>query len=215
MPVRTATRMELHASRHLLALAREGEDLLEEKRSALLRELMRMADRALTEGAELDHAAAVALESLQLAAALDGPEGVHSAALAVTATGDLFEVEIEGAMVLGVPVPRIFPRAQRRQPGSQGYSLAFSSARIDQVAATFEDELDCLVRVAETEARVRRVGDEIQSTSRRVNALRHVVIPALERDSRRIAAVLEEREREDHDRLRHLKRVRTQDHDDR
>jgi len=182
--------------------------LLEEKRSALLRELMRMADRALTEGAELDRMAAVALESLQLAAAFDGPEGVHSAALATTATGDLFEVEIEGLLILGVPVPRISPRTHRRQPESQGYSLAFSSARIDQVAATFEDELDCLVRVAETEARVRRVGDEIHNTSRRVNALRHVVVPTLEHDTRRIAAVLEEREREDHYRLRHLKRAR-------
>jgi V/A-type H+-transporting ATPase subunit D len=205
--------MELQASRRLLTLAREGEDLLEEKRSALLRELMRTADRALTEGAELDQAAAVALESLHLAAALDGPQAVHSAALAVTATGDLFEVEIEGSMVLGVPVPRIFPRTHRRSPGSRGYSLAFSSARIDQVAATFEDELDCLVRVAETEARVRRLGDEIQRTSRRVNALRHVVIPALVRDTRRIADVLGEREREDHDRLRHLKRARAQGQD--
>lgn len=202
--------MELQASRRLLALAREGEDLLEEKRSALLRELMRMADRALTEGAELDRAAAVALESFHLAAALDGPEAVHSAALAATATGNLFEVEVEGSMVLGVPVPRIVPHADRRDPGSRGYSLPFSSARIDQVATTFEAELDCLVRVAETEARVRRVGDEIQSTSRRVNALRHIVIPGLVHDTRRIATVLEEREREDHDRLRHLKRVRAQ-----
>jgi V/A-type H+-transporting ATPase subunit D len=190
-------------------LAEQGEQLLEDKRSALLRELIKMADVAVTEGTELDRAAAAAAQALDLAKALDAPETVRSAALAVVAAGERLGVSVEGALVLGVAVPRITAHEQHRGPLDRGYSLAFSSARIDLVAESFEEELDCMVRLAETEARVRRLGQEIQRTSRRVNALNQVVIPALRRDIRRIVQLLDEREREDTFRLKHLKRVRT------
>jgi V/A-type H+-transporting ATPase subunit D len=42
---------------------------------------------------------------------------------------------------------------------------------------------------------------------RRVNALDHVLIPALEDEYRRVRAVLDEREREDQFRLRRVKAV--------
>ncbi|MBI2324020.1 MAG: V-type ATP synthase subunit D, partial [Chloroflexi bacterium] len=82
----------------------------------------------------------------------------------------------------------------------------FSSASVDRVAESFEEELLALVRYAEADVRIRRVGGEIQRTARRVNALRYAVIPALDREVRRIAAVLREQEREGHTQLKHLKR---------
>lgn len=203
-----ATRTELLALRRQLALAQQGEELLEEKRAALVRELMRTVDRVLRQGDELDRAAAAALDALELARALDGPEGVRSAAFASAATGDRFEVAVEGTTVMGVSVPVIAPQPRQRGLLDRGYSLAFSSARVDRVAETFEDELGCLVRLAEADVRIRRVGGEIQRTTRRVNALRHAVVPSLRRELRRIVSVLEEQEREEHARFKHLKRVR-------
>jgi V/A-type H+-transporting ATPase subunit D len=203
-----ATRTELLARRRQLALARQGRDLLEEKRTALVRELMKMVDVVVQEGSALDRAVAAALDALALARAFDGPAAVHSAALAAGATGQRLEVVVEGTTVMGVAVPIITPVERRRALLDRGYSLAFSSARIDQVAETFEEELRCLVRVAEADSRIRRLGGEIQRTARRVNALRHAIIPALEQDVRRMAAVLQEQEREEHYRLKHLKRRR-------
>jgi V/A-type H+-transporting ATPase subunit D len=201
--------MELQLRRRQLALAQQGQDLLEEKRLALLRELMKMADIALLQGTELDRAAAAAHEALHLSKALDGPEAVRSAAFAADAELSPFEVAIDGAMIFGVAVPVLSTKEQRRGILERGYSLTASSARIDDVAARFEEEVNCLVRLAETDARMRRVGEEIQRTSRRVNALRQVLIPDLERDIERIAAVLREQEREDAFRLKHLKRLRS------
>jgi V/A-type H+-transporting ATPase subunit D len=200
--------MELLARRRQLALAEHGRDVLEEKRAALLRELLKTVDVALRQGDELDRAAAAARDALDLAQALDGPEVVRSAALGAAATGARFEVLVEGATVMGVPVPIITFEARERGLLERGYSLAFSSARVDQVAEAFEEELRCLVRFAEADGRIRRLGGEIQRTARRANALRHTVIPTLERDVRRMALVLEEREREDHFRLKHLQRTR-------
>lgn len=203
-----ATRMVLLARRRQLMLAQQGRELLDRKRAALLRELMKMVDEALQQGDDLDRAAAAAQDALELAKALDGPEQVRSAAFAAASTNARFEVAVEGTTIMGVPVPIITPGGVRRGLLDRGYSLAFSSARIDHVADAFEEELRCLVRFAEADIHIRRLGGEIERTARRVNALEHAVIPTLRSDVRRITAVLEEREREDHYRLKHLQRLR-------
>lgn len=53
--------------------------------------------------------------------------------------------------------------------------------------------------------RLRRLADEIQRTSRRVNALEHILLPQLVARRNAIHLVLEERERED---LFCLKRIK-------
>lgn len=204
-----ATRTELLALRRRTTLAREGERILEEKRQALVRELVRSTQRALEQAGDLDTAAAAALEALDLARGMDGPGPVRSSGFASAATGDRFEVTLRASNVMGVSVPMLEVEPRRRGLLERGYSLPFSSASVDRVAETFEDELLGLVRYAEADVRIRRVGGEIQRTARRVNALRYAVIPALDREVRRIAAVLREQEREGHTRLKHLKRRRT------
>ena len=56
--------------------------------------------------------------------------------------------------------------------------------------------------VAAAELSLRRLAEEISRTTRRVNALEHVVVPRLERERDAIAMVLAERELEDRVRLR-------------
>ena len=202
------TRMELLARRRQADLAEQGRDLLDEKRQALMRELMKMVEMALQENEELDRAASGAMEALDLASALDGPEAVHRAALGAAGTHTRFEVTFEAATVMGVPVPIISLDERVRGLLDRGYALADSSARVDQVAETFEELLRRLVRMAESDVRLRRVGGEIQRTARRVNALRHAVIPSLQADVQRIGLALEEHEREEHNRLKHVRRLR-------
>lgn len=52
----------------------------------------------------------------------------------------------------------------------RGYSLVGTSARIDRVAERFEEEIELVLEVAAHELRLRRLAEEIQRTSRRVNA---------------------------------------------
>ena len=65
--------------------------------------------------------------------------------------------------------------------------------------------LDRLLDVAALELSVRRLANEIARTTRRMNALEHVVVPRLEAERARIALVLEEREMEDRVRLRRMR----------
>lgn len=197
-----ATRAELLAKRSQIALACQGRDLLKEKRNALLRELMRVAEQVMHSGDELEQRAGEAITTLAVAEALDGPEPVRSAAFA--ARGQV-TLEVTGTNVMGVPVPVIERKSVARNPLNRGYGLPTVSSRIDAVAESFETLLDCAIEVADSEMRLRRLAEEIGRTTRRVNALDNVLIPRLEAERNYIQMVLEEREREDLFRLKRIK----------
>ena len=82
-----STRMALLAGRAQLALARQGRELLEEKRDALLRELYREVRVVYAAHEELEAAAGRARLALESACVWLGPDQV--AAAAVAATGEI------------------------------------------------------------------------------------------------------------------------------
>jgi V/A-type H+-transporting ATPase subunit D len=197
-----ATRAELLAKKNQIVLARQGRDLLKEKRNALLQELMRTAEKVIHRGAELEQDVGKATVALALAEALDGPEVVRSAAFA--AQGQ-FMLEVTGVNIMGVPVPFIERKSVARGPLNRGYSLPGVSSRIEVTAEAFENLLDLVIELADSEMRLRRLAEEIGHTTRRVNALDNVLLPRLETQRDYIQMVLEEREREDLFRLKRVK----------
>ena len=70
----------------------------------------------------------------------------------------------------------------------------------------FEKLLDTLVRAAEVETTMKKLLDEIEKTKRRVNALEFKIIPELKEAERFVKFSLEEMDRENTTRLKHLKR---------
>lgn len=196
------TRLELLATKAQIALAQQGRDLLKEKRRAMMQEFMGAAENLIEEGEELRRSAASARRALALANALDGDEVVNSASFA--ARGEA-SIVIDRGHIMGVAVPKFERKNFSRSLLGRGYSLVGTSARIDEVARRFEDELNAILKVAASEVKLRRLVDEIQRTSRRVNALENLTLPHLmaRRDS--IQAVLEERDREDLFRLKRVK----------
>jgi V/A-type H+-transporting ATPase subunit D len=200
-----ATRTELLATRVQIRRAAQGCDLLKDKRTQLLVELRKVADVVLAGGDALERSAAAATRLLALAEAFDGPEAVRSAALA--ASGDVV-LQARTVNIMGVQVPEIERKAVGRPRAARGYALGATGPRIDAVAAAFEAELDQVIEMAAVELRLRRLAQEVGTTTRRVNALEHVLIPRLERRFRAIRMVLEEREREDRFRLKYAKRRR-------
>ena len=199
------SRMELLVKRAQIALARQGRDLLKEKRNALWQELMRTADVALRGSAELDQVAAAAGRALAWAEALDGREVVQSAAFA--ARRDV-SIDVIPASVAGMPVPIVERKRLVRSSEQRGYSLTGVSRRVDDAAARFEEELELAIEQAACELRLRRLAEEIRKTTIRVNALEAIVLPRLEAQLAYIGRVLEEREREDVFRLKRIKSAR-------
>lgn len=197
-----ATRSELLARRARIALAVQGRDLLKEKRNALMREFNRLGISALEAIETLGERASQARGFLEEAVALDGPEAVGSAALAAT---DDVEVDLLTKNVAGVSVVEIEREAIARPRTGRGYSLAGTTPRIDRVAESFEGVLDRLLGFVAVELSLRRLAAEIKSTTRRINALEHVVVPRLREEYDYIAMVLDERELETRVRLMRAK----------
>jgi len=200
----SVTRMELLARKSQIALARQGRELLEQKRTALMKEFLRIADTVMERSDALQQAATDARQALAQAESVAGTESVHSAALASRSE---LPLQVTTASVMGVKVPHIEQKRVARSALGRGYSIVGTSTTIDEAASAFEIEIDSIIRLAESELRLTRLAAEIQRTSRRLNALDHLLIPRLENERDFIQMALDERERSDHFRLKLVKRV--------
>lgn len=202
----TATRTGLLRCRTRISLAARGRDVLKEKRDQLMEEFRRVADVVLAGSGALDRAAVEGRSALARAEAIHGSEEVMSLGLA---TRREIPLQARTATVMGVRIANIEYEPVGRPRIGRGYTLAGSSAYIDRAAEGFESVVSLLLELAAEELRLRRLVDEIATTTRRVNALESVVIPQLEREQRTIQSVLDERERQDHFRLKRYMARRT------
>lgn len=199
---RPRTRMELLAVRSRLALARQGRDLLEQKRDALMHEFYREVRTVYAAHDELDAAAGAARHALEEARVLLGTDTVSAAAAGVVGQ---VSVEVELVTVTGVHVPAVSSRDLVRTPAARGRAPSVSGPALEMAAEAYEHEVTIAIRVASLEARARRLAREIRRTSSRVNALRTRVIPRLESEVKAISLALEQHERDDRFRLKRVK----------
>lgn len=200
----SCTRMELLSIKAQISLARQGRDLLEEKRTALMKEFLRVADTIMQRSDVLQQSAANARRALARAEATAGSEAIRSAALVSRAE---LPLEVTTVSVMGVKVPHIEQKRVSRSILERGYSIVGTSTTIDETASAFEAEVDAIIALAESELRFSRLAAEIRRTSRRLNALDHLLIPTLEAERDFIQISLDERERADHFRLKLMKRI--------
>jgi vacuolar-type H+-ATPase subunit D/Vma8 len=116
-------------------------------------------------------------------------------------------VEIRSAQIWGVPVANLTSRpplvrtaaARGLAPGSAG-PLALATA------GEFERLAEMLLDAATREMLIRRLGEALSRASRQVHTLERRLAPGLMRQMTGVRRVLEEREREEHLRLKHLAR---------
>jgi V/A-type H+-transporting ATPase subunit D len=198
------TRSELLYRREQIRLAAQGMDLLKKKRDALLREFLPIIDETMRLSLLLERATADAQAVLALTTAVEGKKVLTSVSLATK--GEVL-VDISGTHVMGVPIP-VIRKAETpiKTELERGYAITGVSARVDQTATKFEEIVDLMIQSADIETRLRRLGEELQKTNRRVNALENVVIPELQEQVKFIFSSLDERAREDHFRLKKVKK---------
>jgi V/A-type H+-transporting ATPase subunit D len=200
----SCTRMELLSIEAQIALAKQGHDLLEQKRTALMKELLQIADTVYAHTEMLQQAAAEARQALLRAEGSAGAEAVRSAAVASRTE---LPLQVTSVNVMGVKVPHIEQRRVSRSALGRGFSIVGISTTIDEAAEAFEIQVNAMIQLAESELRLKRLAVEISQTSRRLNALEHFLIPEMIAERDFIQMALDERERTDHFRLILVKRV--------
>ncbi len=201
-----ATRTELLDRRRRAVFVAEGRDLLKDKRTALVREFRQHQAELLDGLEELRELAVRAHLRLEEATVVCGPEPLESGAL-VAETG--IGTELRSRTVAGVRVYVLRHDPVRRDAADRGWAPAVTSVHLDRVALAYEELLQWLLDLCAVELSVRRLATEIARTTKQVNALENVVLPQLREETRRIALALDEREREEHARLRRALTRRT------
>ncbi len=194
--------MNLLQRRQQAKIATQGVDLLKRKRDALVADFFNIVRQALAAREQLTKISEEAYVMLALAKAWEGREALEAAAMA-----DRREVlvDIEVRNVWGTKIPEVAVKEVRRTLLERGHNPTSTSLRTVESASNFEDVLHAILEVAATEIKLRKIGEEIKKTTRRVNALEQVVIPRLIGEIRFITAVLEQRAREDVFRLKRIK----------
>jgi V/A-type H+-transporting ATPase subunit D len=134
---------------------------------------------------------------------VEGAIAVKSAAYALK--GDP-QVCLSCKSIMGMTVPKVDADCGCTPILDRGYGVISTSAYIEEAAKAFEKLLETMVLAAEVETTMKRLLDEIEKTKRRVNALEFKVIPELQEAEAFIEFRLEEMERENTIRLKHLKR---------
>ena len=198
------TRMVLLQKKAQIKLAVQGVELLKNKKDALLKEFYNIVPELVDSRKLLSTIAQKASNSLQIAKAIDGIEVVLSAALAGKRKVAM-DVELEN--VWGLRIPKIGGINFKRSLFDRGYRITGVSSRINESSAIFEDFLNQIIKNARLELNLKRIGEEIKKTNRRVNALEQIQIPKLQSQIKYIKSTLEERERENVFRLKMLKKV--------
>lgn len=197
------TRMNLLQRTNQLQVAQQGVDLLKRKRDALVADFFKIVREALAARERLTAAARQAYVFLSLAKAVEGKDRLEAAANA--SRRDVL-VDIEVRSVWGTKIPEVSVQGVRRTTLGRGHNPTATSARTIESAAQFEELVEAVLQVAATETKLKKIGEEIKKTTRRVNALEQVVVPRIRAEIRYIAAVLEQRAREDIFRLKRIKK---------
>ncbi len=194
--------MNLLIKKGQIKIAVEGVKLLKSKRDALIKEFFAVMDTVLLSRDELTSACQEGMNMLNLAKAVEGEFALHSAALGAYRP---LMLDIRDKHVWGIPIPEIEQKELVRAFNARGYNPATTSSRVDETAEAFEKILNQALKIASQETRLKRLGEEIRKTSRRVNALEQILIPILRTEVTFILRTLEERSREDTFRLKRLK----------
>jgi len=193
--------MNLLSRKSQHVLAHEGVTLLKHKREVLMAEFMKLVKPLMEKQKRLHKEMVQAFHCLNTARAIDGIGELESAA---NLRENRVSIDITTVKNWGIEIPKIESAdglgARFREPYSHSTSL-----RIFETRDRFEKVLNEIIEIAPLEAGLKRLGREIQKTTRRINALELMLIPRLRDEIRFIRNSLEEREREDNFRLRRIK----------
>jgi V/A-type H+-transporting ATPase subunit D len=173
-----------------LFFARDGLELLDEKKEALMAHINTLAGKAERVRAKMNAMLEEAYSHLREAILVDGRLACERAALA-SKMGE--EVRVREKSFMGVALPIVRIDLPRFVPS---YGFQGTGAAMDAVAKTIQGGMEIIAELAEIEVGLFRLIAEIKKTIKRINALENIYIPVYESTIKHMEESLEEKERE-------------------
>ena len=187
------TKGNLMMAKNTLRLSKQGYEMLDKKRNILIREMMLLIEEA------KEVAAYKALESANVIMGVSKVQNLaHSAVLENS-------VKVDLRSVMGVEIPVV---TADKPDGRPVYGFNGTSSALDEASVKFNEVKVMTVKLTEIENAVYRLAMNIKKTQKRANALENITIPLYDKLSKDIQNALEEKEREEHTRLKIIKRTK-------
>ena len=193
-----ATKGNLIKAKRSLRQARLGYDLMDRKRSILIREMVALTDDARVFREEIDTTYSEAYRALEYANMTVGVVGKLAQTMPVENS-----LKLSARSVMGVELPKL--SAEIAPPERPLYSMTLTSSEFDKAYIKFNKVKEITVRLAELENSIYRLAFAIKKTQKRANALKNIIIPGLEQQVKYITNALEEKEREEFSRQKVIK----------
>ncbi len=184
------TRSNLMKLKDELAFSRLGYDLLDQKRSILVSELLTLVDQAVDYQNRVEKALLEAEETLQDAVMHMGRLRVANLAGSVNIQSS---ISLSERKVMGVSLPKVDTFFSGDGPffSPEGTSM-LSELAINR----YSRALMLMGKMAELKVSIMRLSREVKKTIRKVNALEKLVIPEKEETLKYLTGRIEEQERE-------------------
>lgn len=195
-----STKANLMTAQVALDFSKKGYELLDKKRSVLIREMMSFMDRAKVIQQKMQEIFKEAYEALIMANITIGINEVNEVAESIP---QATEFTILTQSVMGVEIPQIKYEKRELEPY---YSFYHTNTALDVALKEFHRVKYLVYELAEIEDSVYKLATEIKRTQKRTNALKNIQIPKYEAIVKMISEMLEEKEREDFFRLKVLKK---------
>lgn len=180
--------------------------ILRARKQALIREFLDTTRPFLRSREEIRNTYGRALHELALSLGHEGREALES--IAVAAKRD-FGIDVTEMSIWGLKYKDVVVHEPaRRDPGERGYDYNSTTTHLEECIADFERLLESMIENAEFESKLKRLGDEILRTTRKIRVLEEFVFPDLKEKIRAITQFIGERERESYFRLKKFKVLR-------
>jgi len=192
------TKSNLINTKKSLELSKLGYDLMDRKRSILVREMMLLIDKAGLVQSNISKAYQSAYNALVKATVSLGNCSDFANSVPIDNT-----LSVDHRSVMGVELPIV--SIEGNLPLFY-YGLHGTNSFLDEAYFEFENVKKLTCELAEIENNVYRLADAISKTQKRANALDNILIPDFENTVKYIVEALEEKEREDFSRLKVTKK---------
>ena len=193
------TKGNLIIAKNTLALSKTGYGLLDKKRNILIREMMNLIDAAKALQSKIESTFTNAYSALEQANIDIGIETVEKIGYAMAVEDSL---EIKFRSVMGVELPIVM---LDEQPIKPDYGMKNTGSALDEAVVSFVKVKYLTRQLAQIETSVYRLADSIKKTQKRANALKNIMIPRYEEETKNIQNALDEKEREEFSRLKVIK----------
>jgi len=177
--------------------------ILKARKQALIKEFLAATLPFLRSREEIKKSYGRAIRELAISLGREGKDTIESLTIA---TERDFGIEVQEKSIWGLRYKDIaYHDTPVRQPEKRGYYEVNSTPHLDDGISLFEKLLESMLQIAEYESKLKRLGDEIVRTSRRIKVLEEMVLPTVKQQIRTIGLYIGERERESFDRLKRVK----------